>query len=39
MGPAIVTEYDSTTVVYPGQRLEVDPFGNLLIHTAPSGST
>lgn len=33
VGPAIVTEYDTTTVVYPGQSLEVDAFGNLLVHT------
>jgi N-methylhydantoinase A len=32
-GPAIVTEYDTTTVVYPGQRFELDPVGNILIHT------
>ncbi len=37
IGPAIVTEYDATTVVYPEQRLEVDEFGNLLIHTTVSG--
>lgn len=30
-GPAIIEEPSSTTVVYPGQALEVDPFGNLLI--------
>ena len=33
VGPAIVTEYDTTTVVYPEQSLEVDAFGNLLVHT------
>ncbi len=38
-GPAIVTEYDATTVVYPDQRLEVDEFGNLMIHTNLSGSS
>ncbi len=30
-GPAIIDQYDTTTVVLPGHRLEVDAFGNLLI--------
>ena len=30
-GPAVVEEMDSTTLVHPGYRAEVDPFGNLLI--------
>ena len=30
-GPAIVEEMDSTTVVHPGFRAEVDRYGNLLI--------
>jgi N-methylhydantoinase A len=30
-GPAIVTEFDSTTVVLPGHRAEVDRFHNILI--------
>ncbi len=30
-GPALVEEYASTTVVLPGDRLEVDNFGNLVI--------
>lgn len=30
-GPAIVEQYDATTVVCPEQRVEVDPIGNLLI--------
>jgi N-methylhydantoinase A len=30
-GPAIVEQYDSTTVVLAGQTLTVDDFGNLLI--------
>jgi N-methylhydantoinase A len=30
-GPAIVEQYDSTTVVLAGQTLTVDEFGNLLI--------
>ena len=31
-GPAIVEQPDTTTVVYPGQRLRVDEAGNLVIH-------
>lgn len=31
-GPAIVEEPSSTTLVYPGQWLEVDAFGQLRIH-------
>jgi N-methylhydantoinase A len=30
-GPAIVEEFGSTTVVFPGQHLEVDPHGILII--------
>ncbi|TQF00607.1 MAG: hydantoinase/oxoprolinase family protein [Spiribacter salinus] len=30
-GPAIVTEMDSTTVIFPGHQAEVDKVGNLLI--------
>jgi N-methylhydantoinase A len=30
-GPAIVNQYDSTTVVLPRHRAEVDPQGNILI--------
>jgi N-methylhydantoinase A len=30
-GPAIVEEFDSTTVVHPGYRLRVDNHGNLII--------
>lgn len=33
-GPLIIEEPASTTVVYPGQRLEVDPLGNLIIEAA-----
>jgi N-methylhydantoinase A len=32
-GPAIVEQYDATTVVCPEQRVEVDALGNLLIRT------
>jgi N-methylhydantoinase A len=30
-GPALVEEHASTTVVLPGDKLTVDPFGNLMI--------
>jgi N-methylhydantoinase A len=30
-GPALVEEYASTTVVHPGDTLEVDAFGDLVI--------
>jgi N-methylhydantoinase A len=30
-GPAIVEEMDSTTVIYPGQEGEMDPYGNIII--------
>ena len=30
-GPAIVEEVDSTTVIHPGYRAEVDEFGNLFL--------
>lgn len=33
-GPAIVTEFDSTTVILPGYRGSVDRFFNILIHPA-----
>lgn len=32
-GPAIVEEPSSSTVMYPGQRLVVDEYGNLIIDT------
>lgn len=31
VGPALIEEHASTTVVFPGDRLIVDPYGNLLI--------
>lgn len=34
LGPAIVTEMDSTTLILPGYAAEVDTFGNLLIRPA-----
>ena len=33
-GPAIVEEFGSTTVVFPGQTLDVDPHGILVIRSA-----
>jgi len=30
-GPALIEEYASTTVVHPGDRLEVDAFGDLVV--------
>jgi len=30
-GPAVIEEYGATTVVYPGQRVEADRFGNLIL--------
>jgi N-methylhydantoinase A len=30
-GPAVVEEFGSTTVVFPGQTVEVDPHGILVI--------
>lgn len=34
MGPAIVTEMDSTTLLLPGYRGDVDDYGNILIRPA-----
>jgi N-methylhydantoinase A/oxoprolinase/acetone carboxylase beta subunit len=31
-GPAVVQEYASTTLIFPGDRLEVAATGELLIH-------
>ena len=31
IGPAIIEEWNSTTVVHPGQHLGVDAYGNLII--------
>jgi N-methylhydantoinase A len=30
-GPSVIEEFGSTTVVFPGQSLEVDPHGILII--------
>jgi N-methylhydantoinase B len=37
-GPAIVEEFGATTVVFPGQRVEVDRFGNMILTRAVAGS-
>ena len=37
-GPALVEEYASTTVVLPGDRVDVDDFGNLIIEVRALGS-
>jgi N-methylhydantoinase A len=34
MGPALIEEYASTTLLLPGDRLEIDPYGNLTITIA-----
>jgi N-methylhydantoinase A len=34
-GPAVIEEFGSTTVVFPGQTVEVDPHGILVIRSAP----
>ena len=33
-GPAVIEEFGSTTVVFPGQHLRVDPHGILIIRAA-----
>ena len=33
-GPAVVEEFGSTTVVFPGQRLAVDPHGIMIVRRA-----
>jgi N-methylhydantoinase A len=35
-GPAIVEEFDSTTVIHPGYAATVDRYGNLLIRRVAS---
>ena len=32
VGPAIIEEWTSTTLVPPNQTLEVDPYGNLILY-------
>ncbi len=33
-GPAVIEEFGSTTVVFPGQQVEVDPHGILIVRSA-----
>lgn len=33
-GPAVIEEAMSTTLVHPGQSVEVDEYGNLILHTS-----
>lgn len=33
-GPALIDQLDATTLVFPGDRVDVDPFGNLLVTLA-----
>jgi N-methylhydantoinase A len=33
-GPALIEEHASTTVLMPGDKLSVDPYGNLVIAVA-----
>jgi N-methylhydantoinase A len=33
-GPAIVEDPGTTTVVHPGNRVEIDGYGNIIIHLA-----
>jgi N-methylhydantoinase A len=36
-GPAVVEQYDATTVVYPGWEAEVDEFGNIILTVSNGG--
>ena len=36
VGPAVIEEAMSTTLVHPGERVDVDDYGNLLIGVAPA---
>jgi N-methylhydantoinase A len=36
-GPAVIEQYDATTVVYPKLAAEVDGFGNLVLTVAEGG--
>jgi N-methylhydantoinase A len=39
MGPAVIEEFGSTTVVFPGQVVGVDPHGILIVRTASRETT
>jgi N-methylhydantoinase A len=34
-GPAIIEQLDSTTVVLPGQKAEIERYGNIIIEVNP----
>jgi N-methylhydantoinase A len=38
MGPAIITQYDTTTVIAPGWQAWIDAVGNLIVERAASGA-
>jgi N-methylhydantoinase A len=38
-GPAVIEEFGSTTVVFPGQETEVDPHGILVVRSAKAPRT
>jgi N-methylhydantoinase A len=38
-GPAVIEEFGSTTVVFPGQYVEVDPYGILVIRSVSAQET
>jgi N-methylhydantoinase A len=35
IGPALIDQYDATTVICPGQAVTVDPVGNLIVEVSP----
>ena len=38
VGPAVIEEFGSTTVLFPGHKLEVDPHGILVVRPAPTAT-
>ena len=36
-GPAVIEQLDSTTLVLPGQRTDVDRYGNLVVRIGEAG--
>jgi N-methylhydantoinase A len=37
-GPAVIEEFGSTTVLFPGHKLKVDPHGILVVRPAPTAT-
>jgi N-methylhydantoinase A len=37
-GPAIIEQLDCTTVIEPGNQVEVDPIGNLIVTVSRDGA-